>query len=94
MAQDMIDERNAMTELDLLLKDVLDKHANHIGNHSPMVLIDGCRTCEAYDALKAVLAIPEETYLPTSSKGYFHSGRNSMRDEIRTATARALGVEQ
>ena len=45
-------------------------------------------------ALEAVLAIPEETYLPTSSKGYFHSGRNSMRDDIRTAITQALGVEQ
>ena len=82
-----------MIELDPLMGDIKDKYANHIGDHTMIVLINGCRTCEAYEALEAVLAIPEETYLPTSSKGYFHSGRNSMRDEIRSAIAEALGIE-
>ena len=127
LAQDMIDERNATTELDPLLEQIngIDENAwtktcgfrNYVspqeGERPFITTLDWyLRTGEASHAkdrvanrlglhvqdlkaaLKAVLAIPEETYLPTSSKGYFHSGWNAMRGEVRSAIAEALGAKE
>ena len=95
------ERETTMTELDPLLKEVrkIKQRRNRF-----FLTLETPSLDEIYQvdtdlgavakALEAVLAIPEETYLPTSSKGYFHSGRNSMRDDIRTAITQALGVEQ
>ena len=91
LAQDMIDERNATSELDPLLEKILEIESDACWYQQSDGQCDDMHS--VIRALEAVLAIPEEIYLPTSSKGYFHSGRNSMRGEVRSAIAEALGVE-
>jgi len=75
---------------DELLKDITDKHSNHIGEHTEIVLINGCRTCEAYYALRAVV----ELHKPfQDSSGWWHCNECDHIGDFGCPTFKAIEKE-
>ena len=68
---------------DELLADLTDKHNYHIGEHTQVVSVSGCNTCEAYYALRAVVEIcANRDFVTIGDISIFNSGRNLVKEEI------------
>lgn len=76
-----------------LLKDITDKHEYHIGEHTQIVLINGCRTCEAYYSLRAVVELLPKNHYETDDKwdAAVKFGFNDALVIMREVIAKELG---